>query len=143
MTGRVLGLDWGTVRIGIAISDPFGWTAQPVDTLTNDDQLLAALRRLIGEREVERLVVGLPRHLDGGLGEKAAAVHAFVARLGALEVEVETWDERLTTREAQRRMREAGLSRKKRKELRDVMAAQLMLQSYLDAHRTEEDPDVS
>ncbi|HUV38455.1 MAG TPA: Holliday junction resolvase RuvX [Planctomycetota bacterium] len=139
MTGRVLGIDYGRARVGLALSDGLGLTAQPLAVLRNTgvDALLDALEKVIVEREVTRLVVGLPLSLDGSEGPAAAGVRVFAAKLtGRFELPVALWDERLSTAQAERAMLDADLSRAQRKKRRDKVAAQVFLQSWLDAHRS-------
>jgi len=139
---RILGLDFGDRRIGLALSDELGLTAQPAGVIHNqaDGGHLGALAQLCQERGVERVVVGLPRNMDGSLGERARLTLEFVEALrGALDVPVETWDERLTTVQAERSLRARGLTHKRRKARRDTIAAQLILQGYLDARCRQRD----
>jgi putative Holliday junction resolvase len=133
--GRILGLDVGTKGIGVAVSDELGWTAQGLHTLGRRglDADLAALGALAREHDVERVVVGLPRNMNGTLGPQAEYVLEFAEQLkAALGLPVVTWDERLTTVAANRVLLEADVSRKKRKALVDTVAAVLILQGYLD-----------
>ncbi|MHC4472790.1 MAG: Holliday junction resolvase RuvX [Planctomycetota bacterium] len=135
---RVLGVDFGLKRHGIAISDPLGITAQPVGVveLAPGDTGLGELARIAAEREAERIVVGLPFHMDGRPGDHHDEVLAFCDALAARTgLPVETIDERLTTAMAERALAEGGLSRKKRKARVDRMAAQLILQTWLDRRR--------
>lgn len=135
---RTLGLDFGTKTIGVAASDALGLTAQTVTTIrrTNLKADLAALKGLVHEYEVERFVVGLPLNMDGTEGPRAEATRKFVDALTqALGLPVELWDERLSTVAAQRTLLEADLSRAKRREVIDQMAAQFILQGWLDARR--------
>lgn len=132
---RILGLDVGDRRIGIAISDEMGITAQGLMTLqrTKIHEDLQKLIQLVQEREVSKIVVGLPRNMNGTYGPQSAKVKEFMNRLlEALQVEVVYWDERLTTVAAQRTLIEGDLSRKKRKLVVDKIAAVIILQSYLD-----------
>jgi len=136
---RVMGLDIGERRIGVALSDPEGIIASALKVLekkSNDD----ALREIIvlaSERQVGCIVVGLPRSLDGSLGKQAHDVQAFVKLLEQrIELPVVTWDERLTTVAAERIMIEAGMRRDKRKKHRDSLAAALILQGYLDREKS-------
>ena len=134
--GRILGIDYGDRRIGVAVSDGLGLTAQPVGVVTTrgDDGHLRELADVCREREVGRVVVGLPRNMNGSLGERAQVTLKFVEALrGAVHVPVETWDERLSTVQAERSLRARGLTHKKRKARRDTVAAQFILQSYLNA----------
>jgi putative pre-16S rRNA nuclease len=133
---RTLGLDFGTKTIGVAASDALGLTAQTVTTIrrTNLKADLAALKELVREYEVERFVVGLPLNMDGTEGPRAESTRKFVDALTqALGLPVELWDERLSTVAAQRTLLEADLSRAKRREVIDQMAAQFILQGWLDA----------
>jgi putative Holliday junction resolvase len=136
---RILALDVGDRRIGLAISDEEGWTAQPIETLarTNLKRDLLCLIELIRNRGVTEIVVGLPRHLDGHLGPQAEKVLTFVESLRRqTPVPVLMWDERLTTREAERTLIQAHVRRRKRKTVVDQMAAVLILQGYLDARES-------
>ena len=134
--GRALAVDLGTVRVGLALSDPLGITAQPKGfllrrTIRKD---LGALLDLIKEHEVATVVVGHPLLMSGASGEKATEAQEFAERLRAQGVcSVVLWDERLTTVQAQRALLEGNVSRKNRKLVVDAAAAALMLQSWLDA----------
>ena len=133
--GRILGIDLGEKRVGLAISDPTGLLV--VDSWVLERQGgqadLDSLARLCRERGVDRIVVGLPRSLEGGLGPQAQLTLAFVERLAqATGLPVDTWDERLSTVAAERALRESGMRREKRRQHRDAVAAALLLQSYLD-----------
>ena len=135
--GRVLAVDLGEARIGLAVSDPLGLTAQPLETLHRsgaraDLDCIAALAR---EREVRVVVMGLPLRLSGEEGPAAEAARRFGRRLaGRLDgVELRFWDERLTTVLAERTMISGRTRRARRKERVDTVAAVLILQSYLDA----------
>ena len=136
---RIMGLDVGEKRIGVAISDPLGWTAQghsvvQRSTLKND---LAKLKELCQQLECQLVVVGLPRNMNGTLGPKAEEIQEFVRHLHDVgSVPIEYWDERLTTRSAERVLLEADLSRRKRRKVIDKVAAVHILQNYLDAHKS-------
>jgi putative Holliday junction resolvase len=138
ITGRILGLDFGDVRIGLALSDPLGLTAQPIGVLRPDrardtaDEI-ADLARL---HEVTTVVVGLPLLMSGLEGRKAGEVRYLCARLAKRlpGVRIELWDERLTTVQAERAMIAGDVPRKRRREMADSLAAVLILQSYIDAH---------
>lgn len=135
---RVLGLDPGARRIGVAVSDPMGWSAQGLPTIErqSDKQAIEEIRRIVEDLGVERIVVGLPRNMDGTIGTQARKVLALVELLRAsLGLPVETWDERLTTVAAQKSMTETRLSRARRKRTVDRIAAQFILQGYLDSLR--------
>ncbi|MHB8417060.1 MAG: Holliday junction resolvase RuvX [Myxococcales bacterium] len=141
--GRVLAIDLGDRRAGLALSDPLGVTAQGLPTLERrgDAADVETLRALCAEREVERVVVGLPRNMDGSEGPRAQKSRAFARRLhDALGLPVFLWDERLSSAEAERVLIAADVSRSKRKQVVDRMAAQLILQGYLEAGRPEVDP---
>ena len=136
---RTFGLDVGTKTVGVAVSDGLGLTAQPVTTLrrTNLRADLTELRRLAEQHEVEHVVVGLPLNMNGTEGPSAAEARRFgdaVAR--SLGLQVEYWDERLTTTAANRVPLEADLSRARRRAVVDQVAATLILQGWLDAHAT-------
>jgi putative Holliday junction resolvase len=134
--GRLLGVDYGSVRIGLAVSDPDRKLASPLATYTRRDRErdAAYFRELVTREEVGGLVVGLPVHTDGREGQKAREARAFGGWLAATTgLAVVFWDERFTTVEAESALWEAGLTHKKRKERRDRVAAQLLLQAYLDA----------
>ena len=135
---RVLGLDLGARRIGVAVSDPMGWTAQGLATIQrrSEQQAIDEIRRVVNELGAERIVVGLPRNMDGTIGPQARKVLDFAAKLReTLGVPVDAWDERLTTVAAQKSMTETRLSRARRKLTVDRIAAQLILQGYLDSLR--------
>ena len=134
-----LGIDLGRKRVGLALSDPSGTIASPLQVIepSSPDDLLCQVARLVEERSVDTVVVGLPKNMDGSLGPKAQEALAFAEDLkSALACAVVTWDERLTTAQAERAMIQADLSRAKRKKRIDALAAQLMLQAYLDAQKT-------
>ncbi|MBN1871405.1 MAG: Holliday junction resolvase RuvX [Candidatus Omnitrophica bacterium] len=133
---RILGLDVGEKKIGVAVSDALGITAQGLRTLARDDKKgeINAILEIIKEMKVSKIVVGLPLNMNGTKGPKAedASLFAEVLRRQS-NIPVELWDERLTTAEAKRLLLIADVSRMKRKRLDDKMAAQLILQSYLDS----------
>ncbi len=132
-----MALDLGAKNIGVAISDELGLTAQPLTSLPRRPGLgsLEDVTALARDQGAECIVVGLPLSLDGTEGPAARKAMKFVRRLReALPLPVETWDERLTTAAAQRALREVGMQPRRRKKKVDVVAAQLILQSYLD-HR--------
>ena len=134
---RIMALDVGERRIGVAVSDPLGITAQGVTTYVRAKENLKedveGIWKLIKEYEATELVVGLPKNMNNTLGFKAQEVQDFVAALTKYEEIKVTWvDERLTTVSAERALLEADVSRKKRKDVIDKMAAVIILQSYLD-----------
>jgi putative holliday junction resolvase len=131
---RILGLDVGTKRIGVALSDMLMITAQGLDTIYRKDLAadLAAIRKVVEENGVSEIVAGLPLNMDGTYSAKTTEVVAFIEELAkAVSVPVKTWDERLTSLQAERIMLEGDVSRHKRKMLSDKIAAQLILQSYM------------
>jgi putative Holliday junction resolvase len=133
---RLLGVDYGTVRVGLAVSDPGRRIASPLATYPRRAAEADArfFRDLVEREEVAGLVVGLPIHLDGREGQKAAEARAFGGWLaGAVGLPVVFWDERFTTAEAETYLQGAGLTSKRRKARRDRVAAQILLQAYLDA----------
>jgi putative Holliday junction resolvase len=136
MPGRILALDYGTKRIGVALSDELGWTAQPLETFERRtlDRDIAHIAALVGAHEVERVVLGLPLQLDGREGSAVQAMRQFAVTLEAgLSVPLVLWDERMTTKAAEDLLIAADVSRKKRKGAIDRVAAALLLQSYLAA----------
>lgn len=132
---RFMGLDLGDRRIGVALSDPEGWLATGLTVLhrTSLERDLATLADLARRYEVQVMVLGLPRRLDGSLGPQARKTIAFGQELQRrLGIQVVYWDESLSTVEAEQAMIEAGVSRAKRKKKVDLVAATLILQSYLN-----------
>jgi len=132
---RILALDHGTKRIGIAVSDELKMIAQPLEFVAAEPfaDVLARLKELIQDKQVELVLVGLPRNMNGSYGPAAVKVQDFVAALrGALTVSIKTWDERLTSAQANRCLIQGNVRRDKRKEKVDKMAAAILLQSYLD-----------
>jgi putative Holliday junction resolvase len=133
---RILALDHGTVRIGVAVSDELQMLASPLEYLPAEPfaKLVERLRQLIREKEVELILVGLPRNMDGTYGPAALKVQEFVAALrSALTVPIQTWDERLTSVQAHRYLAEGGVRARDRRHKVDQMAAAILLQSYLDS----------
>jgi putative Holliday junction resolvase len=133
---RILALDHGTKRIGVALSDELGWTGQPLETYERRtlEADLQHIDRLVREHNVAEVVVGLPLRLNGEIGPAAQSVQEFVKCLkGFLTVPVVTWDERMTTRSAEDLLIAADVSRKKRKGTVDRIAAAILLQSYLES----------
>lgn len=137
---RYLGLDIGNRRVGVAVSDELGLTAQPVLTLErrhNQREDLRSLARLCRRFAVVGIVVGNPVHISGELSPQAVKTQAFAEELGKLAaLPIHLWDERLTTREAHRILYEAGHARQKHREVVDQVAATLILQSFLDEKGT-------
>jgi putative pre-16S rRNA nuclease len=135
---RVLGLDLGSKRIGVAVSDRSGTIASPLTVLTRSGRVTtdhARIAALVAEEEAERVVVGLPISLDGSLGPAARAARAETDALAAaLTVPVESFDERLTTVTADRTLMAAGMRAEDRRRVVDKVAAAVMLQAWLDRH---------
>ena len=132
---RILALDHGTKRIGVAVSDETRTIAQPLEYIPAEPfaDFLARLKQLLVEKEIDFILVGLPRNMDGSYGPAALKVQTFVAALkDALTVPIKTWDERLTSAQANRVLIQGKVRRDKRKEKVDKMAAAILLQSYLD-----------
>ncbi len=135
---RVMGLDVGTKTVGVAISDAFGWTAQGIETIKIDEanekfgiERIAELMKL---HEVSSFVVGYPKNMNNSIGPRAEASERYAELLrGTFEKPVFLWDERLTTSAAEKMLISADVSRKKRKEVIDKMAAVMILQGYLDS----------
>ena len=133
---RILGLDIGSKTIGVAVSDELCLIAQGVTTLKRKglDHDISELRKLIEEREVTKIVIGLPKNMNNTLGPSAEMVLSFIEELNKHSaIPVITWDERLSTVAAEKILLEADLSRKKRKRVIDKVAAMLILQGYLDS----------
>jgi putative Holliday junction resolvase len=136
---RVLALDLGEQRIGVALSDPLGWLATPLTVLVcgSREAELEAIEELAGKHHVEQVLVGYPRSLNGTVGPQAQRVDRYVEQLRArLQVPVILWDERLSTVQAERLIHETG--RRVRRERIDAAAAAVILQSYLDARSLTE-----
>jgi putative Holliday junction resolvase len=134
--GRVLGVDFGRRRIGLALSDALQITARPLGPVDGSEADRAAeeIGALARENEVVEIVVGLPYNMDGSEGASAHAARDFAERIArAAKLPVTTWDERLTSRQAERLLRDADLSARKRKKRIDSLAAQIMLQALLDS----------
>ncbi len=132
---RIMGLDIGSHTIGIAISDELGMTAQGLKTIKRKsmEEDFTEIKTIIFKFEIEKIVVGLPKNMDGTLGKGAEAVFQWIEALKRrIDLPVVTWDERLTTVEATKILLEADLSRRKRKTVIDKVAAVLILQGYLD-----------
>ena len=137
---RILGIDFGEKRIGVAISDPLGLTAQAVAVIGKGEsfkQDINELNKIIKKYGgVDEILVGLPKTMAGEIGEQARKVLEFVEALkDAFKIKISTWDERLTTVEAEKTLISAGLSREKRKKVIDKSAAAYILQGYLDSKR--------
>jgi putative Holliday junction resolvase len=132
---RCLGIDFGSSRIGIAISDELGMLAHPLETIPNDSLFLSKLQKIVLEKGISRIVFGIPRNMDGSYGPAAEKAKLFLSQLKSEfpGVQLISWDERLTTVEAQRLLHAAGRDIKKSRPVIDQVAAQVLLQSYLDS----------
>lgn len=135
---RIIGLDYGTKTVGVAVSDSLGITAQAVETITRKEenklrQTLARIEALIDEYNVEEIVVGLPKNMNNTIGERAEACRDFADKLERRTgLPVIMWDERLTTVSADNVLKECGVRRENRKAVVDQIAAVFILQGYLD-----------
>jgi putative Holliday junction resolvase len=134
-----LGIDYGTRRIGISLSDPLQIIAQPFDTLPNDKLAIRQICEIVEKEAVDVVVVGMPLNLKGERAQKAQEVERFIESLmGETSAEIVSWDERFTTTMAHQTMREMGTKRQERRSNRgriDAMAAAILLQSYLDSRK--------
>lgn len=133
---RLLGLDVGDKTIGVAVSDELGWTAQGLDTIKRQskEKDLARLKEWIAKYQIGAIVVGLPKNMNGTIGPRAEMCQSFAQFLQErTSLPVHMWDERLTTMAAERMLISADVSRQKRKNVIDKMAATLILQGYMDA----------
>jgi putative Holliday junction resolvase len=129
----ILALDLGRARIGVAISDELQLLAHPLETISADDQAIPRLVHIIREKKVDHVVVGIPRQMNGQIGAAATEALSFVEKLRAiLPCPVVTWDERLTTVAAHRALRDAGKKTRDTRGYVDQVAAQMILQGYLD-----------
>jgi len=137
---RILGLDFGTKRIGVAMSDELLLTAQGLDTIRRKELKsdLALIKGIVDSNDVSEVIVGLPLNMNGTYSEKTKEAVLFVGELEkTMSVPVKTWDERLTSMQADRAMLEGDMSRAKRRKLSDRLAAQIILQSYLDSKKRD------
>ena len=134
---RILGIDYGDSRIGIAVSDPMGWTAQGVETLQWRGDMEKPAERiavLAGEYGAEKIIVGFPRNMNGTIGPRGEKTQEFIDLLAAkTKVPIAKWDERLSTVSANRTMHEMGIKTSKKKKVVDQIAAVFILQGYLDS----------
>jgi putative holliday junction resolvase len=133
---RILGIDHGTKRIGIAVSDELGMLAHPLEFIPAEplSKFLERLKAIISEKEISLIIVGMPRNMDGSYGPAAEKVREFIGHLKeSIVLPIKTWDERLTSAQANRLLIQADVRRADRKEIVDKMAAAILLQSYLDS----------
>jgi putative holliday junction resolvase len=130
----ILGIDFGAARIGLAISDELQLLAHPLETISGGKNAVARITEIVREKKIEKVVTGMPRNMDGSFGAAANNALRFVEKLRAV-VAVVTWDERLTTVAAHRELREAGRKTRETRGYVDQVAAQMILQGYLDWQR--------
>ncbi|MFR4627407.1 MAG: Holliday junction resolvase RuvX [Dorea formicigenerans] len=142
---RIMGLDYGSRTVGVAVSDPLGITAQAVETICRKDEnklrkTCARIEELVAEYEAEKIVLGLPKHMNNDIGDRAEKSMQFGEMIGRrTDFEVVMWDERLTTVSAERTLIENKVRREDRKKYIDQIAAVFILQGYLDsAHLNKE-----
>ena len=136
---RLMGIDWGEKRVGVAVSDPMGWTAQPVEVVPNDKRLFLRLKELISKFDVTEIIVGLPKTLDNKQGPKAAQVMSFSKALRReTGLKVTEFDERFTTLETERRLIAFDMSRDKRREVIDKLAAASILEDFMKRQKKNE-----
>jgi putative Holliday junction resolvase len=135
MNTRLLGIDHGDSRIGLAISDELGSLAHPYRTLQSGARVMEEIRGIVERERISGIVIGLPKNMDGTIGPSAAKAQSFGEQLSQVipAIKILFWDERLTTREAQRVLHAAGKNTKQSKKMIDQVAAQLLLQNYLDS----------
>ena len=132
----ILGIDFGCARIGLAISDELQLLAHPLETIPANKDSTKRIAEIVRDRKVDKIVVGVPRHMSGEIGKAANGALEFAAKLRtALPCAVETWDERLTTVAANRVLRDAGKKTRQTRKFVDQVAAQMILQGYLDRER--------
>jgi putative holliday junction resolvase len=134
---KIMGLDVGSKTIGVAVSDELGWTAQGLTTIKWDETDIKSadsqLKTIIEEHNIEKVVIGLPKNMNGTIGERGEASKTYAKHIEEVHhLSTILWDERLTTMAAERVLLEADVSRKKRKKVIDKMAAMMILQGYLD-----------
>jgi putative Holliday junction resolvase len=137
---RTMGLDYGDKTIGVAVSDEMGWTAQGLEVIRRrrEDDDFKRLKDIIQQYEIHDIVVGLPKNMNGTIGSRGEICIDFAEKLKQIfNLPVHLWDERLTTVSAQRTLLEADVSRKKRKQVVDKLAAGLILQGYIDSKSRE------
>jgi putative holliday junction resolvase len=135
MNTRLLGIDYGDSRIGLSVSDQLGSFAHPYRTLQSGPKVVDEIRLIVEREQISGIVIGLPKNMDGTLGPSAAKAKSFGAQLALVipTTNIVFWDERLTTREAQRALHAAGKNSKQSKKMIDQVAAQILVQNYLDS----------
>jgi putative holliday junction resolvase len=136
---RIVGLDLGAARIGVAVSDELGLLAHPVETVPAGSGAVKRIAEIVQEKNADRVIVGLPRHMNGATGTGAVDALAFAKKLETiLSCPVLTWDERLTTTAANRVLRDSGRKTRNSRQVVDQVAAQMILQGYLDSLQADE-----
>ncbi|WP_058485402.1 Holliday junction resolvase RuvX [Defluviitalea phaphyphila] len=136
---RIMGIDYGEKTIGVAISDPFGWTAQGIEIIRRKEEnnlknSLERIKELINQYNIEKILLGFPKNMNNTLGDRAEKTLKFKEKLEKnFSIPVILWDERLSTKAAENILLEADMSRNKRKKIIDKMAAVYILQGYLDS----------
>ncbi len=134
--GKILGIDYGDARVGLAITDALKITAQPMDTLEihgNSDLLMDKIKQIMNESKLEAVVIGYPRHLNGDISETAKKIDDVIVKIEALGLKVVKWDERLTTVMAHKTMRDLGIKQKDKKIHADRLAAMYILEDYINS----------
>lgn len=136
---RILGIDYGDSRIGIAVSDPMGWTAQGIETVEWRGNMVRPVERIVkiaGNYGAEKIIVGFPRNMNGTIGPRGEKTQEFIEALSKkTNIQIAKWDERLSTVSANRTMHEMGIKTSKKKKVVDQIAAVFILQGYLDSLR--------
>lgn len=136
---RILGIDYGDVRVGIAVSDLLGIIAQGLDNLVingSDKKFFSGIRKLVVEYDIEEVVIGYPRNMDGSKSQKTEKVDELIKGLEKMNLIVHKWDERLTTVSAYKTMRELNISQKNKNKVADRLAATYILEGYLNSKRS-------
>ena len=134
MNGRILAIDYGDVRVGLAVCDTLRLTAQGIDTLVinkSEKNFFKGIRKIVEEYDIKEIVIGYPKNMDGTLSEKARKVDDLIPKLQSIVPEVHRWDERLTTVSAYKTMKEMGISQKSKNVYADKLAATYILEGYL------------
>jgi putative Holliday junction resolvase len=136
---RIVGIDLGAARIGVAASDELGLLAHPVETVPAGSGAVKRIAEIVQEKNADRVIVGLPRHMNGATGTGAVDALAFAKKLETiLSCPVLTWDERLSTTAANRALRDSGRKSRNSRQIVDQVAAQMILQGYLDSLQADE-----
>ncbi len=133
---RILAIDYGDVRVGLAISDPLGITAQGLDTLVidkSDKKFIEGLKKIVELYKVKKVVIGYPKNMNGTISQKAEKIDSLIPKIENLGIEVIKWDERLTTVSAYKTMKELNISQKNKNIYADKLAATYILEGYLNS----------